>query len=89
MRFPRAAAEQRSADTTDLWEERGGVSWGYLVITALRAREMYVVRLTMGCPPQPGTWVSCRRTQWPFVPTCHDAHNRAWRGDTAHVPAGR
>lgn len=58
MSFPRAEVEQRSADRTDLWEERGGVSWGFLVVNALRARELYAVRRTRpgAGPLQPGTW---------------------------------
>ena len=46
VKFPRAEAERRSPDRTDLWEERGGASWGFLVVNALRARELYVVRHT-------------------------------------------
>ena len=44
MKFPRAEAEKRRANLEDLWTERDGVSWGYLVLNALRAREIYVVR---------------------------------------------
>ena len=71
MSFPRAKAERRSVDTTDLWEERGGASWGSLVLTALRARELYVVRRPppLPGPPQPGTWAA-QHTLWRVVPTC-------------------
>ena len=68
MKFPRAEAEQRSATLTDLWEERGGGSWGYLVVNALRARELYVVRRTLSCAgsaaPSPAHRVACRATRW-------------------------